>query len=209
MAIRTMSERTRPAPPVWPAALIALGLLLYMLAPRENLLPSAIIALVVYGSAMYVFPACRPRRDRAISPATWAIGLFGLSMVVCPMLVAFFGPVRSVLPFQPTSTAMDRALMTTSVAFVAFCASFALTYGRVDPASEACVEPAGSAPRSRGGSRSSSCAWGSRASSCPSEAPETCSPIWHRRTRPALPRPRRRRSEGWSDSSFDRSSVSA
>ena len=130
MAVPTMSERTSPAPPVWPAAVVAVGLLLYMLAPRENLLPSAIIALVVYGSAMYVFPACRPRRDRAISPATWAIGLFGLSMVVCPMLVAFFGPVRSVLPVQPTSTAMDRALMATSVAFVVFCASFAVTHRR-------------------------------------------------------------------------------
>jgi hypothetical protein len=79
---------------------------------------------------MYVFPACRPRRDHAISPATWAIGLFGLSMVACPILVAFFGPVRSVLPVWPTNTAMDRALMTTSAAFIVFCASFALTYRR-------------------------------------------------------------------------------
>jgi hypothetical protein len=125
-----MSERARPASPVWPAAVVAVGMLLYLLAPRENLMPSAIIALVGYGSAMYVFPTFRPRRDHVLSPATWAIGLFGLWMVVCPVLVAFFGPVRSVLPTLPPSGAMDRALMMTSAAFVAFCASFALTYER-------------------------------------------------------------------------------
>jgi hypothetical protein len=117
--------------PVWPIAVVAVGLLLYTLAPRENLRPSAIVALVVYGSAMYVFPLCRPRRDHSISPATWAIGLFGLSMVVCPILVAFFGPTRLQLPVMPPSTAWNRALITMTVAFIAFCLSFGVTYERL------------------------------------------------------------------------------
>jgi hypothetical protein len=128
--IRATSVRAAPTPPVWPTAVVAVGLLLYALCPRDNLRLSAVVALVVYGSAMYVFPAFRPRRDRVISPATWALALFGLSMVVGPILVAFFGPVRSVLPIQPSDAAMDRALITTSVAFIAFCAGFTVACGR-------------------------------------------------------------------------------
>ncbi len=128
--IRATSERAKGTLPVWPTAVVAVGLLLYTLAPRENLRPSAIVALFVYGSAMYVFPSCRPRRDHAISPATWAIGLFGLSIVLCPILVAFFGPTRSQLPTLTSTAAMDRALMTMTVAFIAFCAGFGIAYGR-------------------------------------------------------------------------------
>jgi hypothetical protein len=126
---RATSERARSTLPAWPTAVIAGGVILYAIAPRENLLPSGIVALVVYGSAMYVFPASRPRRDLALSPAVWAVGLFGLTMVVCPILVAFFGPARSVLPSLPSSAAIDLALITITVAFIAFCASFAVVYG--------------------------------------------------------------------------------
>jgi hypothetical protein len=50
-------------------------------------------------------------------------------MVVCPILVALLGPVQSVLPSLPSNEAMDRALITTTVAFIAFSASFAVAYG--------------------------------------------------------------------------------
>ena len=98
------------------------------LAPHENV-SAAVLALVVYGSAMYIVPACRPARGCLISPLSWSLLLFGVSMVVCPILIAFYGPTRSVLPTLPSGESTDLALMLTTVAFVAFCVGFCATNG--------------------------------------------------------------------------------
>jgi hypothetical protein len=125
------TQPSNPTMPVWPIALLVAGLILYAFAPQTSLLPAGIAALVVFASALYVFPACRPGRGLAISPLGWALFLFGLSMVACPILISFFGPTRSTLPSMPDSTAISLASVLTTVAFVAFCVGFTIAYGRV------------------------------------------------------------------------------
>ena len=125
---RTRAASSRPLP-WWPAALLGAGFGLYFLAPHENVSAAAVLALVVYGSAMYIVPACRPARGCLISPLSWSLLLFGVSMVVCPILIAFYGPTRSVLPTLPSGESTDLALMLTTVAFVAFCVGFGAANG--------------------------------------------------------------------------------
>jgi hypothetical protein len=125
------TRRLKPTLPVWPIALLVAGLILYAFAPQTSLLPAGIFALVVFVSALYVFPACRPGQRLAISPLGWALFLFGLSMIACPILISFFGPTRSTLPSMPGSTAISLASALTTVAFVAFCIGFTIAYGRV------------------------------------------------------------------------------
>ena len=116
--------------PLWPVVIATLGVCLYGAAPQTRSIPVAIPALLAFWLAPYIFPACRPKRDAPISPLVWALVLFGISMVICPLLVAWFGPSRSVLPFLPTPRLMNLALALTILAFVSFCFAFELTYRR-------------------------------------------------------------------------------
>ncbi|HYJ61469.1 MAG TPA: hypothetical protein VE032_08410 [Actinomycetota bacterium] len=105
--------------PLWPGAVVALGLFLYLIAPgTATLFPANVAALIAFGAMLSLLPAVRPR---SISPLGWALLLFGLTMVVCPILIAFFGPALSVLPRLPDAGSMRAALAVTTLAFLCFC----------------------------------------------------------------------------------------
>lgn len=117
----------RPSAPLWPLGLVLIGLVLFLVAPGTELLfPTNVFALVIFGSTLYVLPGIRPTSDRAIAPVSWALFLFGVTMVVCPLLISFLGVSQSVLPHLPDLAALHRALSVTIVAFVAFCVSCSL-----------------------------------------------------------------------------------
>lgn len=127
---RTTAEETSRRLPLWPVAFATVGIGLYGRAPWSRSIPLAIPALLVFWLTPYVFPACRPKRSTPISPLVWALVLFSISMVICPLLVAWFGPYQSVLPSLPSSRSMNLALALTILAFISFCIAYQFTYRR-------------------------------------------------------------------------------
>jgi len=115
--------------PVWPAALVAVGLTLYVAAPKRDLFPMDMVMLVVFGVVMYLLPACRPTRRSVLSPLGWAIGLFVITMIVCPLLIAYLGPSRFVLPSFPSTDDLRLAMALTMLSFVAFSVGFTVLSG--------------------------------------------------------------------------------
>jgi hypothetical protein len=125
VVLRPSASDRRPASfPVWPAALIAVGLTLYVAAPRRDLFPMDMVTLIVFGAVMYLLPACRPTRRSVLSPLGWAIGLFVITMIVCPLLIAYLGPSRFLLPSLPSTDDLRLAIALTLLSFVAFSVGF-------------------------------------------------------------------------------------
>jgi hypothetical protein len=76
--------------------------------------------------------------------------LFSISMVIGPLLVAWFGPYQSVLPSLPTFRSMNLALALTILAFVSFCVAYEFTYRRArarPPSRDGRLARWGSAPK--------------------------------------------------------------
>jgi hypothetical protein len=110
--------------PMWPLAITAGALILFLVAPRARDYPAAAAAFVVFGIVSFAVALWAPPRGGLLSPLGWAMFLFGVSLVVCPLLVAFYGPYRSVLRGLPPDRTINLAMVLMSGASVAFTVGY-------------------------------------------------------------------------------------
>jgi hypothetical protein len=73
--------------------------------------------------AQILFSRCRLRFGPLISPLNWFLCLFGLKLVLVPLVVLVFGQSTRFLPYKPSDTAVNAAILLNTLAFWSFCAA--------------------------------------------------------------------------------------
>ena len=110
--------------PVWPLVITAGALTLLLVAPRARDYPTAAAAFVVFGIVAFTVAVWGSPRGGLLCPLGWAMFLFGISLVVCPLLIAFYGPYPSVLRSLPPDRMINNALILMCAALVAFAGGY-------------------------------------------------------------------------------------
>jgi hypothetical protein len=116
-------EGPRPFP-LWPLAIVAGSLMLFLVAPRARDYPAAAATFVVFGIVSFAVAVWGSPRGGLLSPLGWAMFFFAISLVVCPLLIAFYGPYRSVLRSLPPDRTINIALILMSAASLAFAVGY-------------------------------------------------------------------------------------
>lgn len=129
------SVGSRPRLPLWPLAITAGALMLFLVAPRAQDYPAAAAAFVVFGIVSFAIAVWGSPRGGLLSPFGWAMFLFAISLVVCPLLIAFYGPYPSVLRSLPSDRIINSALILMSAASLAFAVGYLAFVGRRPSAS--------------------------------------------------------------------------
>lgn len=130
--VALIRETTERHSRVWPTATLYLGLALYLMAPQARTYPAALVGIIAFSVTLMICRNCRPARDAVVSPLNWALFAFFLQLVVTPLLLCFFGPFQSVLPFLPSGRATNLAMLLSSGAFIAFCVGYEVGVGWKD-----------------------------------------------------------------------------
>lgn len=89
-----------------------------------NLLPSIAASVTSYFLGQLLFPSSRFRIRPLVSPLNWFLCLYFLQMVLVPVVVAIVGPSCAYLPFKPSNTAIDIALLLNTAGYLSFCGAF-------------------------------------------------------------------------------------
>ena len=105
---------------------------------------------MVFGIVSFVVAVWGSPRGGLLSPLGWAMFLFSISLVVCPLLIAFYGPYRSVLRSLPSDRTINIALVLMSGASIAFAVGYlavARRWRSTSPRGRSRVRGWGPAPR--------------------------------------------------------------
>ena len=87
----------------------ATALTLFLFAPRAHDFPAAAAAFVTFGCVLRSGFGWGSPRGGLLSPLGWAMFYFAISLVVCPLLIAFNGPFLSVLKTLPPDGTINIA----------------------------------------------------------------------------------------------------
>ena len=90
--------------------LVYVGLTLFAISPHRTSFPMAAFSLLGFSLPLMNFPAIRPTKESPITPLNWTLLAFFLQLVVCPLLLCFFGPYQFVLPFLPSEFSINAAI---------------------------------------------------------------------------------------------------
>lgn len=132
-ATRLQSTNSSPWFGFLPAlcALAALGAYAFLaVVPtlgRQGVPLAAPFAAGAFALLQLFVPSCRPSREHLLSPLNWALLAFFLQLVVMPLAISWAGPAPGLLPYLPSSSAMDRAIVISMGAFGAFGMGCALS----------------------------------------------------------------------------------
>jgi hypothetical protein len=104
----------------WSVLTAYLGAALFLVASHGDRFPAALASILVFAGVTAFVPGAKPLGQPILCPLNVALVAFFLQLVVVPLLVCFFGPFRSVLPFTPTDANINVAILINAVAFGAF-----------------------------------------------------------------------------------------
>ena len=116
-----------------------------LLWPSMKILPAAVISAGSFFLAQVLLPRCRFRLRPLISPLNWFLCMFFLQLVLVPMVVSLAGPSAKFLPFMPSDSAINIALLLVTLAFWSFCGAIQIFHKK---------HPAGVMEKSRPSARS-------------------------------------------------------
>ncbi len=71
-----------------------------------------------------LLPACRPKLATPLCPHNWVLFIFVLQGLILPLMINGQTPELGNLPYLPTTDGIDRAILISFVAFVAYCVGF-------------------------------------------------------------------------------------
>jgi len=86
-----------------------------------DILPAIVLSAAMYFWCQILCPKCRFRTRPLVSPLNWFLCIFFTGMVLVPLAVALVGPSIVILPFKPSNTAINFAVLLNIVAYASFC----------------------------------------------------------------------------------------
>lgn len=139
MTIGRMYERAGVVPPVRPSVTGSglarwdrpygayvgyLALIFYLFSPGRDSLPAAVVSTGVFIGVQLLLRANRFSAATPLCPTNIAQFLFMDQMILMPLLVVYFGYDPGTLPFLPTPTAINTALLLSTTAYVSFAVAY-------------------------------------------------------------------------------------
>lgn len=102
------------------ATLTVYGLLSLRPAHAQHMTWAAPAGAAVFFAMQLAAPRCLLRYDAPLSPINWALLVFGIQLVVIPLIVDLGGPDLAILSRMAGSPAVTEALLVSAASFVAF-----------------------------------------------------------------------------------------
>lgn len=125
------SSRPRQLYAGWTLLLPLIAMSVYLYAPPERRMVTALIAAPVFAFMQFVLPKCRPRLEHYLCPVNIALFLLFLKLIVVPCLIMGVGAESKILTTLPSFRSMEGALQIDILAYVAFCAGLTLAPERI------------------------------------------------------------------------------
>ena len=101
-----------------------LALIAVLIIPNEFEYPAILMGLFLYPAMQWACPECRLDLAQPITPLNWAQLLFFLQTIVLPLMITFFGPARSTLPYLASAFSINAAVVLVNMSYVAFCMGY-------------------------------------------------------------------------------------
>jgi hypothetical protein len=108
--------------------LIAVGsaLAVFVIACSTYPVYSGMLSAIVFAAVSLLVPEWRINQRIPLSPANWAILVFGFQLVILPAIVSVCGPEIGSLPAMPSQQAIEAAQLLDTLAFLSFMAGYLL-----------------------------------------------------------------------------------
>jgi hypothetical protein len=129
MATRDEASMIPGATP-WVLAINALALIAFACAPVAEEYPLAVLAILAFLFVQSFLPACRIRMTAPLCPANIAQGYYWIRLVLVTVLVGYFGVSQGTLPYLPSKSAINLAIVIHVVGYLSFCVAYQC-FGRV------------------------------------------------------------------------------
>jgi len=100
------------------------GVVLLLFSPDRDRLPAALASMGAYIAVHLLLRSNRFQTQTPICPANFAQVLFFNQLVLMPLVDVFFGFDQGTLPYLPTDSAINQALLYNTVAFLAFAIAY-------------------------------------------------------------------------------------
>jgi len=114
--------------------------IVFLVGQTDQEYPAVILGAFAFAFVQWRLPACRPVSHNWLCPWNWALAVFFLQLVVMPVLITLAGPVLNVLPYLPSSFAINVAILVNTIAFLSFSFTYSHLAGprkvRTDPTLE-------------------------------------------------------------------------
>lgn len=114
---------------IWAWAAFFAMVIAFACAPEHQRFPAALLSAFVFAAALTFFPRCRPLVRTPLCPWNWALLAFLLQLILMPLLITIDGPRLGVLPFLPSSFAINMAMVLNSCAFLVVCLTYSYFRG--------------------------------------------------------------------------------
>jgi len=116
------------------------AIILFIFSPGKDEYPAAIVGIISFFSTQFLWPHCRWKGPYHLSPTNIALLLFGIQLILIPLLIVTFGPSLVTLPWLPSPLAINVSLLIDSIAYLSFCFFYQLFNFR-DLAASSCKSP--------------------------------------------------------------------
>ena len=110
-----------------------IGLLWFCLSMPEPRYVATVVPALGMPLVLAMLPACRPTFRTPLCPHNWVLFVFVLQGLILPLLINAQGAGLGSLPVPATAGNIDRAILISFVAFVAYCIAFQWGNRRTGP----------------------------------------------------------------------------
>ena len=109
---------------LWVHAINALALIAFTGSPVAPKYPLAALGILAFMFVQAFLPACRIRMVTAVCPINIAQGYYWMQLVLVTVLVGYFGFLQGTLPYLPSKSAIDLAIVVHVVGFLSFSVAY-------------------------------------------------------------------------------------
>ena len=113
-----------PRATLWVLVINAIALIGFACAPAAQEYPLAAVGIVAFLLVQAFLPACRIRVTAPVSPANIAQGYYWIQLVLVSVLVGYFGFSQGALPYLPSKSAINLAIIVHVVGYLSFCVAY-------------------------------------------------------------------------------------
>jgi hypothetical protein len=109
---------------LWVVAINAIALIAFAWSPVAPEYPLAAVGILAFLFVQAFLPACRIRMSIPVCPANVAQGCHWIQLVLVTVLVGYFGFSQGTLPYLPSKSAIDLAIVIHVVGYLSFSLAY-------------------------------------------------------------------------------------
>jgi hypothetical protein len=119
-----LTSNPMPRVTLWVLAINTIAVIGFACAPGAREYPLAVVGILAFLFVQAFLPACRIRVTAPVCPANIAQGYYWIQLVLVTVLVGHFGFSLGALPYLPSRSALNLAIVVHVVGYLSFCLAY-------------------------------------------------------------------------------------